>query len=130
VWFAESSTYLHVDASGLMVGGGYYELASAQVDRLRRGIADDVGGAALERVLAAVRQAGFEVGGDRITRVPSGYPKDHPRAELLKHKSLTARRTFGCPEWLATPRAKTEIAKAWRSIAPMTGWLDAHVGRG
>jgi hypothetical protein len=29
------------------------------------------------------------VGGERLTRVPQGYPKDHPRAELLKLKDVT-----------------------------------------
>ena len=29
------------------------------------------------------------VGGDRLSRVPQGYPKDHPRAELLMLKDVT-----------------------------------------
>ena len=72
---------------------------------------------------------GFEIGEPQLTRVPSGYEKDHPRAELLRHKSLTASREFGCPDWLATKRAQTEITKAWRAIAPLIDWLDTHVGR-
>ncbi len=130
IWFGESSVYLHVDAAGLMVAGGYYDTTSAQVERLRRAVADDIAGTALERALAQLRGARFEVGGQRLTRVPSGYPKDHARADLLRHKTLTASRQFGCPPWLATARARTEIAKAWRSMAPLLGWLDTHVGRG
>jgi uncharacterized protein (TIGR02453 family) len=128
-WFGESSTYLHVSAAGLFVAAGYWETSSAQVDRLRRAVADDVAGAQLERTLAAVAKKGFTVGGDRITRVPSGYPKDHPRAELLAYKTLTGSREVGCPEWLATPKAAAEIGKLWRGLAPLTGWLDTHVGR-
>ena len=130
VWFREAACYLHIDASGLMVESGYYETSSAQVDRLRRAIADDVAGPALERALATVRKNGFEIHGSQIIRVPSGYPKDHPRADLLRYKTLTAGKKFGCPEWLATPRAKQEIVKAWRKIGPLTNWLDTHVGRG
>ena len=63
-----------------------------------------------------------------FVRVPAGYAKDHPRADLLRYKTLTAHREFGCPAWLSTRRAKTEIAKAWRGLAPLTGWLDTHVG--
>ncbi len=62
--------------------------------------------------------------------MPSGYEKDHPRADLLRHRSLTASREFGAPAWLATKRAKTQIVAAWRSLAPLTSWLDTHVGRG
>lgn len=130
VWFDEARLYVHVDAAGLMVASGYYETSSAQVDRLRRSIADDIAGPLLERALSTVTRAGFEVGGDRITRVPSGYPKDHPRAELLKYKTLTAGKKFGCPPWLATADAKKEIVKARKQVEPLVSWLETHVGRG
>ena len=128
IWFAESRRYLHISAAGLFLAGGYWDTDSAQVDRLRRAVADDVAGAQLERAVAALRRAKFELGGEQITRVPSGYPKDHPRAELLRYKSLTAHREVGCPEWLATKRAQSEIAKAWRKMTPLVSWLDHNVG--
>ena len=96
--------------------------------RLRRAIADDIAGPALERAIATARRKQFEIGGETITRVPSGYDKDHPRAELLRHKTLTAHREVGCPDWLSSKRAKTEIVKAWRATAALTAWLDTHVG--
>jgi uncharacterized protein (TIGR02453 family) len=129
VYFGESGLYLHISAAGLFVAGGYWDTSSAQVERLRRAAADDVAGAELARSLKAVRRKGLDVGGHQLTRVPSGYPKDHPRAELLKYKSLTASATIGCPDWLATSRAKAEIVKAWRGITPLVAWLDTHVGR-
>jgi uncharacterized protein (TIGR02453 family) len=128
-WFSESSVYLQISAAGLMVAGGYWDTSSAQVERLRRAVADDVAGAALERALAAVRKARLELGGHQLTRVPHGYPKDHPRADLLRYKSMTARRDFGSPAWLPSKRAQTEVVKAARSISPLIGWLDTHVGR-
>jgi uncharacterized protein (TIGR02453 family) len=129
MWFGESSMYLHLSAAGLYVAGGYWDTSSAQVDRLRRGIADDVAGPALQRAITSVRRKGFGIGGHQLARVPSGYDKDHPRADLLRHKSLTASREFGSPAWLTTTRAKTEITRAWRALAPLVGWLDTHVGR-
>jgi uncharacterized protein (TIGR02453 family) len=128
-WFSDSAMYLQVSAAGLFVAGGYWDTSSPQVDRLRRGVADDVAGAQLARAVTAVQKAGFRIGGETITRVPSGYPKDHPRDELLKHKSLTASRDLGCPEWISSRRAKAEIAKSWRKLAPLVNWLDTHVGR-
>jgi uncharacterized protein (TIGR02453 family) len=128
MWFGESSRYLHISAAGLFVAAGYWDTSSAQVDRLRRAIADDVSGPALLRAVTSVEKAKFELGGHQLTRVPPGYPKDHPRAELLRYKSLTAHREFGCPGWLSTAKAKSEISKAMRSVAPLVGWLDTHVG--
>jgi len=128
-WFAESSRYLHVSAAGLMVAGGYWDTSSAQVERLRRAVSDDVAGAELDRSIAAARKAGLTLDGHQLTRVPSGYPKEHPRADLLRYKSLTAHREFGSPAWLTTKRAQAEVAKAWRSMTLLIGWLDTHVGR-
>ena len=130
LWFGEASTYLQVSAAGLFIAAGYWETSPAQVERLRRAVADDVAGPELERAVAAVTKARFELGGNQLTRVPSGYPKEHPRAELLRYKSLTAHREYGCPPWLSTKRAQTEIAKGWRAMSPLLSWLDTHIGRG
>ena len=129
MWFEETSRYLQVSAAGLFVAAGYWDTSSGQVDRLRRAVADDVAGRALLRAVATVEKAKFEIGGHQLTRVPSGYPKDHPRADLLRYKSLTAHREVGCPGWLSTARARTEISKALRGVAPLVTWLDTHVGR-
>lgn len=129
MWFGESARYLHISAAGLFLAAGYWDTSSPQVDRLRRAVADDVAGPELQRAIAAVTKAKFELGGEQLTRVPSGYDKEHPRADLLKYKSLTAHREFGCPTWLATKRAQSEVAKAFRTMTPLVTWLDTHVGR-
>jgi uncharacterized protein (TIGR02453 family) len=128
IWFAESRRYLHISAAGLFLAGGYWDTSSVQVERLRRAVDDDVPGAELERILTALQRAKLEIGGEQLTRVPHSYPKDHPRADILRYKSLTAHREIGCPDWLATRRAQIEVGKIWRKITPLVAWLDAHVG--
>jgi uncharacterized protein (TIGR02453 family) len=128
VYFAETRRYLQISAAGMYASGGIYEMASDQVDRFRRAVADDLPGEALAQAIAGAERAKLRIHGDVLARVPSGYPKDHPRAELLKHKSLYATREFGCPDWLQTPRAKTELVKGWRAMQPLIDWLDKHVG--
>jgi uncharacterized protein (TIGR02453 family) len=125
---AIGALYVHVGAPGLFVGGGSWSLAADQVHRLRAGVAEDVTGRALERILARLEAAGLTVGGDRLTRLPSGFDRDHPRAELLRHKAITAGREFGAPDWLPTPRTAAEVAAVWRAIAPLNAWLRKHVG--
>jgi uncharacterized protein (TIGR02453 family) len=129
VWFTESRRYFHVSAAGLLVGGGYYEMASDQIARLRRAVDEDVTGSALLKAIQSAERAGLEVGGAQLTRVPSGFPKDHPRQDLLRRKSITVHREFGSPEWLTTKRAKTEVTKAWRAMEPIIDWLNTHVGK-
>jgi uncharacterized protein (TIGR02453 family) len=128
VWFNDSRRYLQVSAAGLFVGGGYWHTTSEQVARLRRAIADDRTGPDLAKAIAAVTKAGFDVHGEQLIRVPTGFDKEHPRADLLRYKALTCHREFGAPDWLATKRAQTEIVKAWRAMSPLVGWLDQHVG--
>ena len=76
-----------------------------------------------------MRRKGYEVGGDRLTRVPTGFDKEHERADLLRHKPLVASRELLAPEWLPTPQARAELVKCWRAMSPVVDWLDAHVGR-
>jgi uncharacterized protein (TIGR02453 family) len=129
-WFSESARYVQVSAAGLFVAAGYWETSTPQVERLRRAVADEVAGAALHRAIAKTTKAGFALGGHSLTRVPAGFDKDHPRAELLRYKTLTVSREVGCPAWLSTSKAKAEIVKLLRAMAPIVDWLDTHVGRG
>ena len=127
IWFEDSSRYVQVSAAGLFVAAGYWRTSTEQVARLRRAVADDVHGPALERAIAACK--GFALGGDTLTRVPSGYAKEHPRADLLRHKTLTLSKDVGCPAWLTTPRATAQITTLLRGMAPVVEWLDVRVGR-
>jgi uncharacterized protein (TIGR02453 family) len=128
VYFAESRRYFHVSAAGLYVSGGMFQLESDQVQRYRRAVADDVAGALLLTAISRAEKAKLVVGGEQLTRVPSGYPKDHPRQEELRRKSVVATRDFGFPDWLPTAEAKAEIVRAWRAMDPLIDWLDKHVG--
>ncbi|MGI8679827.1 MAG: DUF2461 domain-containing protein [Jatrophihabitans sp.] len=129
VWFGESSLYAQVSAAGLFLGGGYWHSTTPQIQRMRRAVDDDVAGPLLERTIASARRKGFEVRGEQLTRVPAGYDREHPRADLLRHKSLTAAKNLGAPDWLSTAAARVEITKQWRAVVPLVGWLDTHVGR-
>ncbi len=129
VWFTESSRYVQVSAAGLFVAAGYWEATTAQVDRLRRAVADDLSGTTLGTARDALAKKGFVIGGEALVRVPAGYPKEHPRADLLRHKTLTVSKEVGSPEWLATPKAKAQVLSLLKAMTPIVDWLDAHVGR-
>lgn len=119
--------YLHLDATGLMVGGGFHAHTPETVARFRRAVDDGGPGGELESVMQDVEGAGFTVGGEKLKTVPREFPKDHPRAELLKHKSLTAGITFGEPDWLGEPAAEERIRERWRQLRPLVEWLAKHV---
>ncbi|HEX2810228.1 MAG TPA: DUF2461 domain-containing protein, partial [Kineosporiaceae bacterium] len=120
--------YVQVGADGLLVGGGYYHMSPDQLSRYRQAVDDDGPGRRLERVAAKLGRAGFTLIGERLARAPRGVDPKHPRIDLLRHKGLAAMFTFGVPDWLGTPRCLDEVAGAFRSIAPLTGWLAEQVG--
>jgi uncharacterized protein (TIGR02453 family) len=123
--------YLQLGADGLFVGGGMYHLAKDQLARFRAAVADDSTGPALERAIAAVRKGRVEVSHGfeaPLVTAPKGYPKDHPRIELLQWKGVIAHKQLGAPAWLHTRRAAAEIVKVWRTSAPLLEWLDDNVG--
>ncbi len=127
VYFAESRVYLQVSAAGLFVGAGVWQTSPEQVARLRRAVDDERHGPALAQILTTAKQRGLVIAGEQLTRVPSGFAKDHPRADLLTYKSLTAHRDLGAPDWLPTPAAKAEIVDVWRQADPLLKWLSDYV---
>ena len=120
--------YVQLGADGLLVGGGYYHLERDQLARLRRAVDDDVTGRALERLVAATTRAGLDVGGDRLATRPRGCPADHPRLDLMRHRSLTAARRWAPEAWLHTAAAGERVRAAWRAVQPLAQRLDTNVG--
>jgi uncharacterized protein (TIGR02453 family) len=127
---ADGSTglYVQLSADGLYVAGGSWRLATSQARRLRAAIAEDATGRRLVTVLADLEKNGWQIGGDRLVRVPPPYDKNHPRADLLRATSLAAHQPFEPAEWLHTPECGQRVADAWRALLPLNAWLRRHVG--
>jgi uncharacterized protein (TIGR02453 family) len=125
-----TATYLQISANGLYAGGGMYHMASDQLERFRRAVADDMHGAELEAAVEAARGARLDLAAaePRLKTAPRGWPKDHPRITLLRMRGLITGRELGTPAWLHTSRAASEVGKVWRGGAAVNAWLDANVG--
>ncbi|OFI37365.1 TIGR02453 family protein [Arthrobacter sp. SW1] len=118
--------YLHVAADGLTLGGGYHSHSPAQLARYRASVDAPASGEALAGIVEGIAAAGYAIGGEKLKTVPRGFDKEHPRAELLKHKSLSAGLELGEPVWLATPAAAEEIAGRWEVLRPLVEWVSVH----
>lgn len=121
--------YVQVDARGLAVGSGKWEMAPDQLERYRESVADDGSGEELSRIVKAARAKGLDVHGhDVLKTAPKGCPKDHPRIELLRYKGLIAWQEWPAGAWLGTKRAKDRIVQFLERSMPLVGWLAANVG--
>jgi uncharacterized protein (TIGR02453 family) len=121
--------YVQLSAAGLMVGAGYYAMAKDQLERFRVAIDREATGDEVVDLVADAERRGYTIGAiSELKTAPRGYPKDHPRIELLRRKGLIAMREFGAPTWLHTKAAATRVRDSWTGVADLCAWLDAHVG--
>lgn len=124
--YEEVGYHLHLDARGLSLGGGYRPAAPAQLARLRAAIDVPASGLALAEIVADLEQEGFAIHGTELKTVPSGFDKDHPRAMLLKFKSIQATVQLGKPRWLSTQACTANIKTALEQVSPLVSWVERY----
>jgi uncharacterized protein (TIGR02453 family) len=125
----ESGGYVGFRAEGLTVGRGYHRMAPDQIERYRQAVADETTGAELVAVLDKLTRAQVTVeGSESLRSAPRGYPKDHPRIDLLRHRGLYAWRSWPVAAWLGTPAAKKRVVDMLRAAEPLQSWLERNVG--
>ena len=119
--------YLSLDARGFTVASGRYELDAGALPRYREAVDREGSGDELAAIVGELETLGYQVGGEELKRVPPGYPKDHPRARLLRHKRLYAWRGFGLQPWLSSSEAKEQVLATWRHAEPLNDWFRSNL---
>jgi uncharacterized protein (TIGR02453 family) len=122
--------YVHLDAEGVYVAGGFYSHTRDQTARYRSAVDDDKTGPQLVRITAALVKRGFGIGGDMVKTRPRGCPADHPRLELMRHESLTANRYLDPSPKLATAAGLELVRAQWTAMRPLMEWVMTNVGGG
>jgi uncharacterized protein (DUF2461 family) len=104
---------------GLRIAAGWRYASSPQIALFRAAVAADASGRGLENFISSLAADGHEILGDVMMRVPRGYPADHPRAVLLRHRSLIAVREL---ESEAVDDVEP-VHDACQRLRPLLGWL-------
>jgi uncharacterized protein (TIGR02453 family) len=122
-------SYVNLSSHGLTVGRGTWMMAPDQLARYREAVAADASGLTLAGLVDDLRSRKIDIGGhEALKTVPRGYPKDHPRAELLRAKGLVAWKEWPAGPWLERPTAKNRVVDLLRATAPVSEWLESYVG--
>ena len=121
--------YVSLSSEGLGAGAGYYSLMPDQLEKYRAAVADDRTGKAVARLVEKATADGIEVSAhDVLKTAPKGYPKDHPRIDLLRQKGLIYWKLWPAGPWLGTAKAKDRVHELLRAAKPLIKWLDTNVG--
>ena len=120
--------YVQLSSDGLLVAGGSFHTTPDQLRRMRESVADDRRGGELEKILAKLGKQGWSIYGEKLKSTPRGYEKDHPRIDLLRHKSLYASTTYELDDALHEPETAQRVRTRWRQVRVLNEWAADHVG--
>jgi uncharacterized protein (DUF2461 family) len=120
--------YVELSLDELVAAAGLADPSADQVARLRAAVADPAAGPELESIVDSLRRHHLEVVGDRVKTTPRGFDRNHPRIDLLRHRTLLAQRRWPHGPWLRSPEVRDRVGNTWRLCRPLTDWLQRHVG--
>jgi uncharacterized protein (TIGR02453 family) len=121
--------YFHVALDGVWVGGGMYAPDTSQLQAERDHIATNI-----KRFRTIVESPRFrrsfgKLEGERLQRVPRGYPKDHEAAEYLTYRQFLAGKEYPT-RFASSPGFYRGIVGVFREVAPLARFLNEPLLKG
>jgi hypothetical protein len=86
-------------------------------------MAEERRGQELLDVMAALEADGWERHGERVKTSPRGWSADHPRIDLLRHKSLSMNKDYGFAPFIHTAELVDRVRADWRAGASLLEWV-------
>src|SRR3954453_5221707 len=120
--------YVELSARGVRTGAGFYDATGPRIAAIRAAIDDDDTGKQLARMLERLEGEGWVIGGHPLKTAPRGYDAGHPRIDLLRHKSISLRRSYGFEPVIHTAELLEMVRADWRAGRRLVEWVDARTG--
>jgi uncharacterized protein (TIGR02453 family) len=119
-----SGGYFHLQPGEIFVGGGVWHPEPTWLKGFRDRIVDDYDGFREIVDKPAFRSAFGSVSddGESLKRVPTGYPPDHPAADVLRKKNLTFGRRLADADAFS-PELPSTLADAFATATPILRYL-------
>jgi hypothetical protein len=111
---------LTFDLDGLVLGGGSASPTGDQVRLFRAMVDAEDSGRELDALVGRLVRDGFELTGPAGARMPRGYSPDHPRAALLRRRSVYAEKPIDTD-------SVDLITEALRPLVELTTWYTDYV---
>jgi len=115
--------YFSVSHREIEVGGGAYMPPPESLLAIRGHLAEHH--EEFERIVKTrgLRTLVSELLGDRLARVPKGFPSDHPAAHLLRHKQWYVYAVLDAGP-VTTHSLLPELVRRFRAMAPLVDFLN------
>jgi uncharacterized protein (TIGR02453 family) len=119
-----ASFYFAVSNKEVAIGGGVYMPLPETLRDIRLRIAEHP--AEFRKLVASktAKKLYGEMQGEQLSRVPKGFPCDHPAADLLRYKQFLYYIELP-PELAATAAISSTIGQHFRAIAQFVDFLNA-----
>lgn len=123
-----SAFFVRIVPEEIWIGAGSHMVSPQGLELLRAAIAAPASGEELVRIVERLTRAGYEVGDVGYKRVPRGYPADHPREQLLRHRNMHAFRREPIPAQFTTPEFVDWCMERFEELEPFHAWLVDVLG--
>jgi uncharacterized protein (TIGR02453 family) len=124
-----SGYYLHLEPGEVYLGAGIYMPESNQLKKIRKAIADRADEFVVILTNPVFKKTFGNIEGDKLVRVPAGYPPDHPMADYLRHKHFFVGRSWA--ESRSTKaRFVDEVGRTFEKATPLVRFLNRAIGAG
>jgi uncharacterized protein (TIGR02453 family) len=115
--------YMEIAPGWVWMGGGMYMPTTADLHDIRAHIVSTYPSFHRLVTTPAFKRSVGELTGERLTRVPLGYAKDHPAAHYLQFKQFLG----ACEHEAAlatSPRFYRELLSVFKGVAPLVQFLN------
>jgi uncharacterized protein (TIGR02453 family) len=120
---AGACIYLEIGPSGAMVFGGIYRPEPPDLQAVREHVAANYGRFRAINESPAFKRAAGPIEGDALQRVPRGFPRDHPAAEILKLRQYLFGRSYPAA-FALSPTYYRQALAVMRRMMPMVRFLN------
>ncbi len=120
---AGAGYYFSISEKEIEVGGGIYMPPPETLLAVRHHLAQNH--AEFRRIVShrGVRRLLGDVQGEQLSRVPKGFPADHPAADLLRYKQFLLFTVLDAAS-VTTPALYGELMKRFRAMTPFLEFLN------
>ena len=116
--------YVEIAPGWVWMGGGMYMPTTSDLQAIREHIASTHPRLHRLATTPAFTRAVGELSGERLTRVPRGYQKDHPAAHYLQFRHFLAGAEYEAA-FATSRRFYPELLRVFKGVAPLIRFLNA-----